>query len=77
LLVQLKLALAIIIFRELVHHLAKIWFAMELTPPGIVSNSIVGEAGLALENKLFGGVIWRSLAYTRCRRANEDTGASS
>lgn len=56
-LVQLRLILAIIIFHELMHHLTKIRFGMKFIPPGLGVNFVVGEAGLALENKLFGGII--------------------
>ena len=61
--VQLTLVLAITIFHELMHHLTKIRFGRKHTPPGVGENFVAGEAGLELENKLFGGVIgviWRT-----------------
>ena len=61
--VQLKLVLTVTIFHELTHHLSKIRFDKQATPPEVDFDFVTAEAGLALERRLFAGlvsVIWRT-----------------
>jgi hypothetical protein len=44
-------------FHELMHHLTKSVFNLQLTPPGTGDSPIVEEAGIELEEMLFAGIV--------------------
>ena len=70
--VRLKVVLVVTILHELMHHLAKLVFGAELTPPGIDSICFgAGEAGLEIEERLFNGVVsvvWNSQDVTEMEK---------